>query len=45
MSDYVISKEIKPFLDEEGRLTALPGKNKKKLYAPPFAGSFSTSIC
>ena len=33
MSDYVISKEIKPFLDEEGRLTALPSKNKKKLYA------------
>ena len=33
MSDYVITKDIKPFLDEEGRLTALPSKNKKKLYA------------
>ena len=33
MSDYVIAKDIKPFLDEEGRLTALPSKNRKKLHA------------
>lgn len=33
MPDHVISKEIRPFVDEAGRLTALPSKNKKKLYA------------
>lgn len=33
MSDYVIAKEIRPFVDEKGRMTALPAKNRKKLYA------------
>ena len=33
MSDYVIAKEIRAFVDEKGRLTALPAKNRKKLYA------------
>lgn len=33
MNDTPIPKELQPYLDGQGLLTALPSKNKKKLYA------------
>lgn len=38
--------ELKNFLDSQGRLTALPAKRKRKLYALRYlAGKFQPGIC
>ena len=37
--EYTIPLELRPFLDEQGRLTAFPAKRKKKLMALEYLAS------
>ena len=41
--EYIVPLELRPFLDEQGRLTAFPAKRKKKLMALEYLASKLTA--